>query len=387
MIFNLSAGGGSTIAYKFQTSQPTGSKNLIWFKTSTQASYVYFTASFPTSPTAGDVYVFENEHSHVTVDIGNGNTVELLYLGEAYQYNGSSWVHIEGYIYQGNTWVQFSGAIVSFIQVTTTDSFTSLTATNGTESHSNYTSLGNNVYELEVFNTGTWTVTMTDGTQTATRSVVIDGDNQIKQITITYFAATVIAVFPAACSSVTLTNGTDSQSVPSGDIANGTYTFTVASTGTYTLNAVFGGYTLDGTSSGVGKTATITTLGQSETITVNVLWLFRDPEQFSDVTGGWETVNSYYYCPVNTIDFTAFPSITWIDRNMSNPSYSQNIIYINATRGTNTGAVAQKSASSISQSNPVTIDLTAITGSYYVDLRRDVNSSITSWGKVYVSAI
>lgn len=186
MIFNLSAGGGSTIAYKFQTSQPTGSKNLIWFKTSTQATYVYFTASFPTSPTAGDVYVFENEHSHVTVDIGNGNTVELLYLGEAYQYNGSSWVHIEGYIYQGNTWVQFSGAIVSFIQVTTTDSFTSLTATNGIESHSNYTSLGNNVYEFEVFNTGTWTVTMTDGTKTATSTTVIDGDNQIKQINITY---------------------------------------------------------------------------------------------------------------------------------------------------------------------------------------------------------
>ena len=186
MIFNLSAGGGSTIAYKFQTSQPTGSKNLIWFKTSTQASYVYFTASFPTFPTAGDVYVFENEHSHVTVDIGNGNTVEMLYLGEAYQYNGSSWVHIDGYVYQGNTWVQFSGSIVSFIQVTTTDSFTSLTATNGTESHSNYTSLGNNVYEFEVFNTGTWTVTMTDGTQTATSTTVIDGDNQIKQINISY---------------------------------------------------------------------------------------------------------------------------------------------------------------------------------------------------------
>lgn len=240
-------------------------------------------------------------------------------------------------------------------------------------------------YWLTGLNNGTYYIKATKSGETATTSYTIT-QYGVYRISMSYFQATIVANFPTSCSSVTLTSGTDSYSVPSGDIANGTYTFTVTSTGTYTLNALFGGYTLDGTSSGVGKTATITTFGQSETITVNVLWLFSDPEEFTDVTGGWETVNSYYYCTVNTIDFTAFSSITWIDRSMGNPTYIQNRMYLNATRGSATGAVVDKQASNISQSDPVTADLTAITGSYYVNLRRDVNSSVSSWGKVYVSA-
>lgn len=187
MIFNLSCGGGgANLNFKFQTAEPTGSENLIWFKTATAATDVYIEADYPSNPNSGDIFVFENEHSHVTIDMGMGHLVNLLFFGEAYQWDGTVWNHIEGYIYQSNVWVQFSGAVVSFIQVTTTEIFTSLSCTNGVESHSDYTDIGNNTYEFEVFNTGTWSVTITDGTNTFTDSVVISGDNQIQTITLSY---------------------------------------------------------------------------------------------------------------------------------------------------------------------------------------------------------
>ncbi len=102
---------------------------------------------------------------------------------------------------------------------------------------------------------GTWTVTMTDGTQTAVaRTVKITSD----YTTITaYFAATINVTYPVG-STCTMTNGTTTLTAPD---ATGTWACIVPNAGTWTVTIT------DGTDT-ASDTVSVTTDGQTVSITV-----------------------------------------------------------------------------------------------------------------------
>lgn len=128
--------------------------------------------------------------------------------------------------------------------------------------------------------TGTWTVTMTAGTgQSATQTIVINADYTL---TISYFSATIAVTYPAG-STCTCTNGSTVLTAPD---TGGSYTFTVPSTGTWTVSCT------DGTKT-ASKTVSITTDGQTASVTlIYQLVLYNAGDKNLDVTGGYEDIGT-----------------------------------------------------------------------------------------------
>lgn len=105
--------------------------------------------------------------------------------------------------------------------------------------------------------TGTWTITISNGTDTATKTVEIRADYEVE---ITFFAATINIVYPAgvAC---TVTNGSTTLTAPD---TSGTWACEVPNAGTWTVSL----------SNGLAETVTIAATGESHT--VNKWYLLRD---------------------------------------------------------------------------------------------------------------
>lgn len=117
--------------------------------------------------------------------------------------------------------------------------------------------------------TGTWTVTMTNGSQTATRTVEITADYSVS---IVYFSATINVTYPAG-SICTATDGAITLTAPD---TTGTWACIVGNTGTWTVSCSDGSRTS-------ADTVDITTDGQPQNVTLSYrLYLVRDGiEQYS----------------------------------------------------------------------------------------------------------
>ena len=128
--------------------------------------------------------------------------------------------------------------------------------------------------------TGEWTVTLSNGVQTARRSVTINADYSVS---VAYFSATISVTYPAKSTCVVTNSG--GQTVAS-DTNTGsstkTWTATVGATGTYTVTAT----------NGSGKTrstaVSITADGQSESVTLKYSFDIIVNGKFNyDVIGSW----------------------------------------------------------------------------------------------------
>ena len=118
--------------------------------------------------------------------------------------------------------------------------------------------------------TGEWTVTLSNGTQTTTRSVTINADYSVS---VAYFSATISITYPAASTCVVTNSG--GQTVAS-DTNTGTstktWTATVGATGTYTVTAT----ATDGSGKSKSQSVSITADGQSESVTLSYeLYIFK----------------------------------------------------------------------------------------------------------------
>lgn len=170
---------------------------------------------------------------------------------------------------------------------------------------------------------GTWTAGMSNGTESTSRNVNIVADYAV---TLAYFSATIAVTWPAG-STCTCANGSTVLTAPD---TSGSYTFTVPSTGTWTVSCTDG----DKTKS---ASVSITTEGQAENVTLTyTLYLYDAGNEYTSTTGGWslaesngntsgETLDkntnnmmfssSYvhgihfangFLCPVNAIDLTSY---------------------------------------------------------------------------------
>ena len=127
------------------------------------------------------------------------------------------------------------------------------------------TAAGGGTATFLVPDTGTWTLSATDETLTATKTVDITETMRSANIELAFFSATISITYPAASTCVvTDSNGATVASDTNADSAAKTWTATVGATGTYTITA---------TSASGGKTksttVSISTDGQAATATLS----------------------------------------------------------------------------------------------------------------------
>lgn len=121
---------------------------------------------------------------------------------------------------------------------------------------------------------GTWTLAITDGSQTSSKPVVVTADYST---VIAFFAATINITYPAG-STCTCSDGTTTLSAPD---TSGTWACIVPNAGTWTAVATDG---VENTSESVS----ITTDGQIVAIELSyLLWLYKSGNTYNAVTGGW----------------------------------------------------------------------------------------------------
>ena len=124
---------------------------------------------------------------------------------------------------------------------------------------------------------GTWTLIMTNGVQTATRTVEITADYSVS---IAYFAATINITYPAG-STCTATDGATTLTAPD---TLGTWACVVPNTGTWTISCTTGTKTST-------NTVSITNDGQTASVTlIYRLYLYKQGDECAGVTGGWAGV-------------------------------------------------------------------------------------------------
>ena len=136
--------------------------------------------------------------------------------------------------------------------------------------------------------TGTWTVQLSNGTQTSTKTITITSDYSTS---IAYFSATISITYPATSTCV-VTNS-DGQTVAS-DTNTGsstkTWTATVSATGTYTVTAT----ATDGSGKSKSTTVSITADGQVESVELSYrLYLYKNGDKCTDVGGNWSLKRGY----------------------------------------------------------------------------------------------
>lgn len=116
--------------------------------------------------------------------------------------------------------------------------------------------------------TGTWTITITNGTDTASKTVEIRADYETE---ISFFTATIQIAYPAglAC---TVTHGSTTLNAPD---TSGTWNCVVTEAGEWTVKL----------STGFAEKVTVGASGESHT--VNKWYVYKDGDQYTDLTGGW----------------------------------------------------------------------------------------------------
>ncbi len=116
--------------------------------------------------------------------------------------------------------------------------------------------------------TGTWTLTITGGTDTASKTVEIRADYETE---ISFFTATIQIAYPAglAC---TVTHGSTTLNAPD---TSGTWDCVVTEAGEWTVKL----------STGFAEKVTVGASGESHT--VNKWYVYKNGDQYTDLTGGW----------------------------------------------------------------------------------------------------
>lgn len=128
--------------------------------------------------------------------------------------------------------------------------------------------------------TGTWTVKMTNGSKTSTRTITITADYAL---TIAYFSATIKVTYPAKSKCIIKnSSGTQVASDTNTGTAAKTWTATVGASGTYTITAT----ATDGSGKSKSLSVSITTDGQAATATLTYQLLIYNAGTFGKNSDG-----------------------------------------------------------------------------------------------------
>lgn len=131
-------------------------------------------------------------------------------------------------------------------------------------------------FSFKVHSTGTWTVKVTNGSETAQSNVSVTASGQSFNITLAYFTASISVTYPAGS---TCTCSCGSQ-VYTASTTTGSYTFDVHSTGTWTVRCT------DGTQE-ASKDVVITTDGQTESVALAYVKIYGISRTVANSSTAW----------------------------------------------------------------------------------------------------
>lgn len=250
--------------------------------------------------------------------------------------------------------------------------------------------------------TGTWTVTMSGNGQTATRTVTITADYSL---TIAYFSATIKVTYPAKSKCVIKnSSGTQVASNTNTGTSAKTWTATVNAKGTYTVTAT----ATDGSGKTKSTTVSITSDGQSASVTLIYELILFDGGDKTGVTGGWAytiTDSGFGSSDVRGDNLTVGTTLYWLpgrgwngggtdQKNRSGYAHTKNKIdvtkynTITAVSNHAEGHLTVGNASVALKVGTVSLDISALTGSYEVRLGDTVSGdrcSEVEISKLYLS--
>ena len=235
--------------------------------------------------------------------------------------------------------------------------------------------------------TGEWTVTLSNGTQTATRSVTINADYSVS---VAYFSATISITYPAKSKCVVKnSSGTTVASNTNTGSSAKKWTATVGATGTYTVTAT----ATDGSGKTKSTTVSITADGQSKSVMLTYeTYYYNKGDLCNAVTGGWTKTGSGGSLAFNTASMTLYVN-TWgipIDASTINKVDLTNIktLYFSVKSATSYDVQGYPRIGVATTSNPnstepsqwvtsitlsassafttISIDVSSLTGSYYI---------------------
>lgn len=218
--------------------------------------------------------------------------------------------------------------------------------------------------------TGTWTLTSTDGEQTASKTVEIIADYATS---ITFFAATINVTYPAG-STCTVTDGTTTLTAPN---TSGTWACAVPNAGTWTITAMKG-------SQSKSTNVSITTNGQSISVTLAYQVVLFDGTSFHDeLTGGWNKSNDK--CTVsggylhiygkgniiskNKVDLSPYTSIKFTVSNFSSDNASKTDSGIDVSNVNDQSSYV--AYHEVKKNGTYSFDVSSLNGSYYIDFYCD----------------
>ena len=201
---------------------------------------------------------------------------------------------------------------------------------------------------------GTWTLTITDGSQTSSKPVVITANYST---VIAFFTATINITYPAG-STCPCSDGTTTLSAPD---TSGTWACIVPNTGTWTVTSTSGTET-------DSKSVTITTDGQSISVELSyALFLFKPNAPSDIIAGEWEmpgngTVTAEAELAVNSVNnFNSGRIISVRTKGQIDlTEYSTLQATCKASGGSNT-KLEVYSGSSVVASTAIGTDLTTVT--------------------------
>lgn len=241
---------------------------------------------------------------------------------------------------------------------------------------------------------GTWTVKLSDGTQTTTQTITITADYSMQ---VSYFSATISITYPAKSNCVVKnSSGTTVASNTNTGASAKTWEATVTASGTYTITAT----ATDGSGKTKSTTISITATGQSKSVSLNYgLYLFKagtgiltgySVEKLASsgnfnrtdyiewaATSQTDVGNEFQFQPA--VDFSKYKTL-YVDLQCTGRySSSQTDVVIAITEKFRTGEsistwdtlskVSRKTDSYNTNRHTVSIDVTAITSSSYVTIR------------------
>ena len=228
--------------------------------------------------------------------------------------------------------------------------------------------------------TGEWTLTINDGSQTASKPVMITADYSAA---ITFFSASINVTYPAG-STCTATDGVTTLTAPD---TSGTWECVVPNAAVWTVTAVDKGWS---------DAAEVTEDGQIVPVYLDEYYLYCLGNEFPARTGGWvqtyqtglvggtyEKADTYLYyksganqtadgVTKNMIDVTNFSELV-VEFAYAAFATGDKYSYCNPCLTSSVDPIAGVLAAAHTKNNPATVDISGISGDCYVVVSTGTN--------------
>ncbi len=263
MIFNLCGRHESDLNFSVivSASAPTQgvAPGVIWVKSDAACTYIQMIddATKWSSPPDGAVAIIcaAANTSNAWMTAIKSHPMYVRTVG-CYQRISGAWVSMDAYMWSNaESWAQFSYAFYATISVTWPAGSTCAIANGDTRLVAPTTS---GSYTFTVTKAGTWVVSCTDGTNTASGSVSITASGESKSVTLQYFISTISVTYPSG-STCTATCGSTTLTAPN---TSGSATFTVTFAGSWVISCSGGG-------NSASATVSITASGQRKSVSLS----------------------------------------------------------------------------------------------------------------------